>query len=122
VSAESRAYLSRIGAEYEDQAGSARQIFEDAARAEARYRKEKAKAALRFKESGEKMSVAEADLRADADDAVSGLYEDRLVKQAAADSLKEVLKALKERAANGRTFIIDERAGDEMHARGGGTP
>lgn len=115
--------LQRLGAvsrKYETKASEATDVYVAAARAEAAYKREHAKAALRFKESGERMSVAEAELRADADDGVSRLYEERLVLAATAEGHKHKLIQLREQNANGRTAVVDERASDEIHARGYG--
>lgn len=115
--------LQRLGVvsrEYETKANGATDVYVAAARAESAYKRERAKASLRFKESGGRMSVAEAELRADADDAVASLYEDRLVLAATAAAHKDKLIQLREQNANGRTAVVDERAGDEIHARGHG--
>lgn len=118
--------LQRLGVvsrEYELMATDAKEIYVAAAKAEAAYKRERAKAALRLKESGERMSVAEAELRADADDKVAALYEERLIASATAEAHKHKLIQLREQNANGRTAVVDERANDEIHARGyGGTP
>lgn len=111
-------HLRAVSLEYESKASDATKVYTAAARAEAVYKRERAKASLRFKESGERMSVAEAELRADADDNVARLYEDRLVLAATAAAHKDKLIQLREQNANGRTAVVDERAGDEIHARG----
>src|SRR5437899_7809040 len=103
-------HLRAVSLEYEFKASEATNVYTTAARAEAVYKRERAKASLRFKESGERMSVAEAELRADADDAVARLYEDRLVLAATAAAHKDKLIQLREQNANGRTAVVDERA------------
>lgn len=112
--------LGDVSRLYETKADECEQVYTDAARAESAYRHERAKAVLRHKESGERMSVAEAETRADADESVAQLYQDRLVKVAKADALKAKLSQLREQVAVGRTAVVDERAADQFHARGYG--
>lgn len=112
--------LGDISRLYEAKADEAEQVYIDAARAESAHRQERAKAVIRFKESGERMSVAEAETRADASDEVAQLYQARLVCQARADALKAKLAQLREQVAVGRTAVVDERTADQFHARGYG--
>lgn len=79
---ESLRRLGDVSRLYEQKADECEQVYTDAARAESAYKHERAKAVIRFKESGERMSVAEAETRADASDEVAALYQDRLVKTA----------------------------------------
>jgi hypothetical protein len=119
VSVESRRHLWNLDQEYAARAAETRETYREAARTEAAHKKARAKAALRFKESGERMSVAEAELRAEADDALGALYEARLVAAADKESLADVLRSLRQRCANGQTFIADEREVDHGHGRNG---
>lgn len=113
--------LDRLGAvsrAYELAADEYRQVAVNAAEAEAAHRSEKAKAVLRFRALDDVRSHAEAEARADGDDRIAGLYRDRLVKAALADSHKAKLAQLKEQVATGRTRVTSERTADEFHARG----
>jgi hypothetical protein len=112
--------MGEVSREYELKANSAEQVYTDAARAEASYKNERAKAVLKHKLSGERMSVAEAELRADAQDDIAELLQNRLVKSAVADALKAKLMQLREQVAVGRTAVVDERAADQFHSRGYG--
>jgi hypothetical protein len=112
--------MGEVSREYELKARESEGIYTAAARAESAYKHEKAKRVIRFKESGEKMSVAEAETRADADDAIAELYQTRLVAQAVADAHKAKLAQLREQVAVGRTAVVDERAADQFHSRGYG--
>lgn len=112
--------MGEVSREYELKANTAEQVYTDAARAEASYKNERAKAVLAHKLSGERMSVAEAELRADAQDDIAELLQNRLVKSAVADALKAKLMQLREQVASGRTVVVDERAADQFHARGYG--
>jgi hypothetical protein len=111
--------MGEVSREYETKANESEGIYTAAARAESAYKHEKAKRVIRFKES-EKMSVAEAETRADADDAIAELYQTRLVAQAVADAHKAKLAQLREQVAVGRTAVVDERAADQFHSRGYG--
>lgn len=115
---ESLRRLGDVSRFYEQKADECEAVYTAAARAESAYKHERAKTVIRFKESGERMSVAEAETRADADEAVAQLYQDRLVKAAQADALKAKLSQLREQVAVGRTAVVDERAADQFHARG----
>lgn len=118
---ESLRRLGDVSREYEALANTANEVYTDAARAEATHRYERAKAMLRAKAGADfKMSIAEAETRADADDTVAELYQTRLVTAAGADALKAKLAQLREQVATGRTAVVDERAGDQFHARGYG--
>lgn len=120
---EAAQHLGKVSREYELRAISAADVYTEAARAEAAYKNERAKAVYRHKMSGDRMSVAEAELRADAQDDICELLQARLVKAAAADGLKARLTQLREQNANGRTAVVDERAADQFHANGyGGAP
>lgn len=111
--------LGTVSAEYATRAEEYAGIADEAARAEAEHRKERAKAIVWHKTSAEKISMAEAETRAEADENVSRLYLDRLVKAAAADAARARLHQLKEQTAVGRSFAAAERFGDELHAKGG---
>jgi hypothetical protein len=113
--------LDRLGVvsrAYEAAADEYRQIAHDAALAEAAHKAARAKAILSAKASGERVSHAEAETRAEADDDIAGLYQDRLVKAAFADSHREKLRQLREQVATGRTAVVAERDVDRFHAQG----
>lgn len=113
--------LDRLGAvsrAYELAADEYRQVAVNAAEAEAAHRSEKAKAVLRFRALDDVRSHAEAEARADGDDRIAGLYRDRLVTAALADSHKAKLQQLREQVATGRTRVTSEREVDRLHAHG----
>src|SRR5690606_17880878 len=90
-----------------------------AAAAEAAHKTARAKAILRFKaEADTRVSHAEAESRAEADDEVARLYLERLTTAAVAESHREKLRQLREQVANGRTAVASERAADAHHAAG----
>ncbi len=87
-----------------------------AAEAEATHKAERAKAILRAKAGEERVSHAEAETRAEADDRIAALYRDRLVKAAQSDAHRARLAQLREQTAVGRSVVTSERAGDQFHA------
>jgi hypothetical protein len=102
---------------YQQVANNYRRIAIEAAEAEAAHKSARAQAMLRFKAStSERMSHAEAETRAEADDAIAGLYRDRLVKAALAEAHREKLRQLREQVATGRTAVVAERETDRLHA------
>lgn len=111
--------LGTVSAEYATRAQAFEGLADEAARAEALHRAERAKAIVWHKSSEDRMSMAEAEVRAEADEHVAALHLDRLVKAAAADAARAKLAQLKEQVAVGRSFAAAERASDEMHARSG---
>ena len=108
--------LRRVSDAYEAKVGESASLYEVAARAEADYRAERAKAVLRHKATRDRMSVAEAETRADADNQVYQLHTDRLVSAALAEAHKDRLRQLKEREASCRTEVTTEREADRIHA------
>jgi hypothetical protein len=112
--------LGEVSRAYDLKANTADEVYTAAAEAEATHKHEHAKAVLRFKESGERMSQGEAETRADADDEIAKLYRDKVVTKAKAEALKAKLTQMREQQANGRTAVVDERGVDEGHARGYG--
>jgi hypothetical protein len=117
---ESSRRLEEVSREYEEKANSAHEVYTSAARAEAAYRHERAKAVLRHKLSRDRMSVAEAEIRADAQEDIGELLQRRLVLAAAAEGLKAKLYELKERVGSCRTSVVGERTADQFHSRGYG--
>lgn len=107
---------------YEAKANLTRDVYGEAARADAAHKHERAKAVLRHKASAERMSVAEAETRADADDTIAALYLAKLAASADAESLKDKLRQLKEREASCRTEVTTEREADRIHATRGDRP
>lgn len=113
--------LARLGAvsrAYEQAVAEYGPLAVEAAKAEAAYRAAKAKAVLRAKAGPDRVSVAEAEARADADDEIADLYQRRLVAAALADAHKAKLAQLKEQVATGRTLAASEREADRIHADG----
>jgi hypothetical protein len=117
VSAISR--LGEVSRAYETAAGEYRAIAVRAAEAEAAHKTARAKAILKAKASEtERISHAEAETRAEADDHIAGLYRERLISSALADSHREKLRQLREQVATGRTAVTSEREVDRIHAGG----
>ena len=119
----SRQRLGEVSIEYETKANEYQQVCTDAAKAKAAYTKANAIFKLQEKvaakrDDGEKMTDVEAQNRADADEAIAGLYEDYLCKAALEKSMDAKLRQLKEQQANGRTVMVDDREIDKMHAHG----
>lgn len=112
--------LGEVSREYQRMADAYRQVAMDAAAAEAEHKARKAQVILSAKADGERVSHAEAESRAEADENVAALYRDRLVKAAMADAHREKLRQLREQVANGRTYVASEREVDRMHAEGNG--
>ena len=93
-------------------------IAHRAAVAEAAHKAARAKAILRFRAQDGVRSHAEAEAHAEADDEIAGLYQERLIAAALADSHREKLRQLREQVATGRTYVASERAADQIHANG----
>lgn len=113
--------LTRLGAvsrDYQRMADEYRDVAIAAAEAEAAHKAGRAKAILRAKTGEERISHAEAETRAEADDDIAGLYRERLVTAAIADSHREKLRQLREQVATGRTAVASEREVDRIHADG----
>lgn len=112
--------LGEVSRQYERAAVEYGPIAEAAARAEAEYRRTRARFVVTRRSEDPKASVAYLDSLADADETVSALLEDRLVKQATAEAARERLRQLREQVANGRTAVASEREADRIHATGTG--
>lgn len=89
-----------------------------AAHAESDHKRVRAQTILRVKTTEERMSHAEAEARAEADDEVSRLYRLRVTTAAVADAHRERLRQLREQVAVGRSFATSEREADRLHATG----
>jgi hypothetical protein len=90
-----------------------------AAAAEADHKAARAKAILTAKASEtDRISHAEAEARAEADEHIAGLYRERLIAAALQDSHREKLRQLREQVATGRTAVTSEREVDKIHAIG----
>lgn len=107
---------------FEAKANMTRDTYAAAARADAAHKRERAKAVLRFKAGAERMTQAEAETRADADDVISQLYLSKVIAAAESDALKDKLRQLKEREASCRTEVTTEREADRIHATRGDQP
>ncbi len=110
--------LGVVSREYEKQADAYQQIALDAAVAEAEHKSHRARAILRAKAGAERISQAEAETRAEADDEIAALYLRRLTTSALAESHREKLRQLREQVATGRTAVASDRAADVHHAAG----
>lgn len=114
--------MARLGAvsrAYEIAADEYRVIAQRAAESEAAHKCARAKKILAVKaDDSQRMSHAEAETRSEADDEIAGLYRERLIAAALADSAREKLRQLREQQANGRTAVASEREVDRMHAQG----
>ena len=117
--------MGRLGAvsrAYELAVDAYRQIALDAAAAEAEHKTARAKAILAVKAQAKgesaRISHAEAETRAEADDTVAALFLARLTSAAVADSHREKLRQLREQVATGRTAVASERLQDQLHADG----
>lgn len=104
---------------YQQVANEYRDANVKAAEAKAAHVKERAKAVLRFKATeSERMSQAEAETRAEADDEIASLHLAMLTTAALASSCKEKLVQLKEASTNARAEATHEREIDRLHAEG----
>lgn len=107
---------------YERSADDYRQIALDAAAAEAQHKASRAKAILAFKASSEpgkpRISQAEAETRAEADDHVADLYMTRLTTAALVDAHRQKLFQMKTMTEVARTVVASDRVADQMHAGG----
>ena len=111
--------LERLGAvsrEYQTAAQGYEAIAVAAAESESLHKTERAKKLLSIKATEERMSHAEAEARAEADDYIAGLYRDRLVKAAQAEAARARLAQLREQVAVGRSVVTSERAADQFHS------
>lgn len=112
-------YLGRTTRAYELAAEEYCGVAVAAAEAEAAHKSARAKAILREKARDDvRVSHAEAETRAEADEQIAALYLDRVVKAALADSHRERLRQLREQVATGRTRVASEREADRIHAGG----
>lgn len=113
------ARLGEVSREYQLLADSYREVAVASAEAEAAHKSARAQAVLRAKATTSKrMSHAEAETRAEADEVISGLYRDRLVKAALADAHRLKLMQLREQVATGRTAVASEREAERVHTSG----
>lgn len=113
------ARLGEVSRAYETAVGEYRGVAVAAAEAEAEHRRERAKAILRFKARDDvRVSHAEAETRAEADDRIADLYMKRVTTAAVADSHRERLRQLREQVATGRTAVASDREADRIHAAG----
>lgn len=111
-------HLGNVSRQYQIKAAEYGEVLIAAAKAEAAHKSARARAILRARAEGERISHAAAETQAEADDLVSELYFNRLVTAAAAEAHKAQLLQLREQVANGRTFVASAREVDRMHAEG----
>ena len=107
---------------YERAANEFQALAVEAASSEAEHKAERAKAILRYKadatKRGNRVSHAEAETAAEADDTVADLYMARLTSAAVADSARQRLFQLREMVGVARTVVASDRAADMHHASG----
>lgn len=107
---------------YEDAANKFGDVTFQAAAAEAEHKAARAKAILAYKakglKAGNRVSHAEAETAAEADDEVADLYMARLTSAAVADSARQKLFQLREMVGVARTVVASDRAADMHHASG----
>lgn len=111
-------HLADTARRYQQAAAEYGPLLQAAAQAEADYKRDRAKLMLRCRDSGEVRSVAEAEMRADADDHVAGLLQQRLLTRAVADSHLEMLRQLRTQVEAVRSYVATEREADRHHAQG----
>ena len=111
--------LGEVSRAYELAADEYRAIALRAAEAEAAHKSARARMILQVKaRETERISHAEAEARAEADEEIAGLYRNRLITAALQDSHREKLRQLREQVATGRTAVTSEREIDKIHAGG----
>lgn len=113
-----REHLGVVSRAYELAANEYHGIARAAAVAEATHKAARAKAVLRHRAAEGVRSQAEAECRAEADEEIAALYQERLIAAALADSSKQKLLQLREQVATGRTAVASDRAADQHHAAG----
>lgn len=108
--------------EYEKAAKEYKDIAFQAACNEAEHKAARAKEILSYKargaKAGNRISHAEAETAAEADDQVADLYMARLTSAAIADSARQRLFQLREMVGVARTVVASDRASDMHHAGG----
>lgn len=95
------------------------QVNMEAARAEADYRRIKAKALTTEKFRDPKISLGLAEAIADADPLVADAHTNRLITVAKADSVKSRLAWFRAKADAGRSEVANDRAASQLYARPG---
>lgn len=111
--------LGEVSRAYELAADEYRAIALRAAEAEAAHKSARARMILQVKASEtERISHAEAEARAEANEEIANRYRERLIAAALQDSHREKLRQLKEQLAVGRTAAASERLVDQLHSDG----
>jgi hypothetical protein len=108
--------LGEVSRTYEALAQDYARILEEAAHAEADYKRARGRFIVTARFEDPKASVAFIDAQVDADDDLAGLLRQRLVTQSAAEAAKARLQQLREQVANGRTAVATERESDRIHS------
>jgi hypothetical protein len=111
-------HLGKVSRAYEAKADEYITACGDAAMAKAAFTKAKAVFKVEARFNSDKVSDVELESRAHADDRISSLYEDMLLKESTEKSMYEKLRQLREQQANGRTSVVESRAIDQLHAQG----
>lgn len=114
--------LRQVSDLHAQRAAESKAIYRAAAHADAEYKRQRAKAVLRHKATRDRMSQAEAETRADADDQIHEAYVAKLVSAADSESHKDVLRHLREAEPSARTEVATEREADRIHATRGDRP
>lgn len=112
----SLAHLARVSQEYATAAEQYPTLATAAAEAEAEYKTAKARFMLTVKAEGPKVSVAEAEMRADADEDIARLFMLRETTKALANAHLERLRQLRMQCEVGRSFAASERDADRLTA------
>lgn len=106
--------LERLGDLSLDGAQDYSRAAQTAAESEAAYKQWRAKAMLRAqasaKANGDRVSAAQAEIVADADDEVAAMHMARLTDAAVADAVRERLRSIRENQAALRTAAASHRS------------
>ena len=106
--------LGTVSQQYSRMANEYAAVATTAAQSEAAHKTARAKHMLTSRDSGECRSVAEAEIRAEADDTIAGLFQQRLITRALADSHLEKLRQLRTQVEVGRSYVASEREADRL--------
>ena len=111
--------LGEVSRVYEAHAVDYTRVCDESAVAKAAYTTAKAKFKIAAKARADhRMSDAEAETLAEADDEIANLYLDYLLKAGREKAHDAQLRQMREQQANGRTAVVEQREIDRMHAQG----
>lgn len=111
-------HYNAVSRDYALKASEFADLATKAADAEGRYKRGKAVFKTSLRDRGECRSDAEAETRADADDEIGGLLQERLLTAAVRDAAEEKLRQLRAQLDYGREVIKSDRDQDRLHAQG----